>query len=83
MSLKFSLNGDYLQLNNLSESRDVTYIHDPFLGCSYLKLDVVQITVQNTFRWFGGVKSEMKAVHMEILQILVRYFYTFMLVNYW
>ncbi|KAL3817950.1 hypothetical protein ACJIZ3_003855 [Penstemon smallii] len=37
----------------------------------YLKLDVVQITVQNTFRWFGGRKSEMKAVHVEILTILV------------
>ncbi|KAI3453469.1 hypothetical protein Pfo_010132 [Paulownia fortunei] len=37
----------------------------------YLKLDVVQITVQNTFRWFGGSKSEIKAVHVEILEIRV------------
>ncbi|KAL8529518.1 hypothetical protein ACS0TY_006808 [Phlomoides rotata] len=37
----------------------------------YLKLDVVQITVQNTFRWFGGIKSDMKAVHVDILQIFV------------
>ncbi|PIN17888.1 hypothetical protein CDL12_09445 [Handroanthus impetiginosus] len=37
----------------------------------YLKLDVVQINVQNSFRWFGGSKSEIKAVHMEILEILV------------
>ncbi|XP_042024109.1 uncharacterized protein LOC121771392 [Salvia splendens] len=37
----------------------------------YLKLDVVQITVQNKFRWFCGNRSDMKAVHVDILQILV------------
>ncbi|KAG8382461.1 hypothetical protein BUALT_Bualt05G0079700 [Buddleja alternifolia] len=37
----------------------------------YLKLDVVQITVHNTFRWFGGSKSDIKAVHVDILEILV------------
>ncbi|GAV77402.1 PH domain-containing protein/DUF946 domain-containing protein/DUF1162 domain-containing protein/Chorein_N domain-containing protein, partial [Cephalotus follicularis] len=37
----------------------------------YLKLDVVHITVQNTFQWLCGSKSEMNAVHMEILSILV------------
>ncbi|KAL8053513.1 hypothetical protein ABFS82_05G077000 [Erythranthe guttata] len=37
----------------------------------YLKLDVVQITVRNTFRWAGGSKSEIKAVHVDILEILV------------
>ncbi|KAK6146409.1 hypothetical protein DH2020_020278 [Rehmannia glutinosa] len=37
----------------------------------YLKLDVVQITVKNTFRWLGGSKSEIKAVHVEILEIRV------------
>ncbi|KAK6122244.1 hypothetical protein DH2020_044005 [Rehmannia glutinosa] len=35
----------------------------------YLKLDVVQITVKNMFRWLGGSKSEIKAVHVEILEI--------------
>ncbi|KAL0326634.1 UNVERIFIED_CONTAM: hypothetical protein Sangu_1741400 [Sesamum angustifolium] len=37
----------------------------------YLKLDVVQITVQNTFKWFGGSKNEINAVHVDILKILV------------
>ncbi|CAI9095544.1 OLC1v1031527C1 [Oldenlandia corymbosa var. corymbosa] len=37
----------------------------------YLKLDIVQITVQNTFQWFGGSKSETKAVHMDIMMVKV------------
>ncbi|KAH7549714.1 hypothetical protein JRO89_XS13G0070800 [Xanthoceras sorbifolium] len=37
----------------------------------YLKLDVVHITVQNTFQWLHGSKSELNAVHLEILTILV------------
>ncbi|XP_037495569.1 uncharacterized protein LOC105636609 isoform X2 [Jatropha curcas] len=37
----------------------------------YLKLDVVHITVQNTFHWFNGGKSDMNAVHLEILMIKV------------
>nr|AFN89138.1 vacuolar protein sorting 13 [Mesembryanthemum crystallinum] len=36
-----------------------------------LELDVVHITVQNTFQWFNGSKLEMSAVHMEILTVLV------------
>ncbi|KAK6251014.1 hypothetical protein SCA6_005019 [Theobroma cacao] len=37
----------------------------------YLKLDVVHITVQNTFQWFSGSKSDLNAVHFEIMTILV------------
>ncbi|KAF6135500.1 hypothetical protein GIB67_015353 [Kingdonia uniflora] len=37
----------------------------------YLELDVVHITVQNTFRWLHGDKSELGAVHLEILTIQV------------
>ncbi|KAK9984845.1 hypothetical protein SO802_034370 [Lithocarpus litseifolius] len=37
----------------------------------YLKLDIVHITVQNAFRWFCGHKSEMNAVHLEILTVQV------------
>ncbi|KAK9266873.1 hypothetical protein L1049_027132 [Liquidambar formosana] len=37
----------------------------------YLKLDVVHITVQNTFQWFCGTKDEMNAVHVEILTVMV------------
>lgn len=50
------------------------YIHVIFLIFfgSYLKLDVVHITVQNTFEWLSGSKNELNAVHLEILTILVR-----------
>lgn len=37
----------------------------------YLKLDVVHITVQNKFQWICGSKSDMNAVHREILTISV------------
>ncbi|XWS38677.1 hypothetical protein CRYUN_Cryun19dG0151500 [Craigia yunnanensis] len=37
----------------------------------YLKLDVVHITVQNTFQWLSGSKSDLNAVHFEIMTILV------------
>ncbi|KAF5735104.1 hypothetical protein HS088_TW15G00604 [Tripterygium wilfordii] len=37
----------------------------------YLKLDVVHITVQNTFRWLCGSRGDMNAVHLEILRIMV------------
>ncbi|KAL7609935.1 hypothetical protein Lser_V15G10156 [Lactuca serriola] len=35
----------------------------------YLKLDIVHITVQNTFQWFGGTKREMNAVHLDIMSV--------------
>ncbi|KAK8614167.1 hypothetical protein V6N13_122539 [Hibiscus sabdariffa] len=37
----------------------------------YLKLDVVHITVQNTFQWFCGTKSDLNAVHFDIMTIKV------------
>nr|XP_043638921.1 uncharacterized protein LOC122610015 [Erigeron canadensis] len=37
----------------------------------YLKLDIVHITVQNTFQWFGGTKKEINAVHLDIMTIKV------------
>ncbi|KAK3008800.1 hypothetical protein RJ639_013898 [Escallonia herrerae] len=37
----------------------------------YLKLDIVHITVENTFRWLYGGKSEINAVHMDVLTVLV------------
>ncbi|KAJ7011238.1 hypothetical protein NC653_001613 [Populus alba x Populus x berolinensis] len=37
----------------------------------FLKLDVVHITIQNTFQWLGGSKGELHAVHLEILTIKV------------
>ncbi|XP_042953951.1 uncharacterized protein LOC122290372 isoform X2 [Carya illinoinensis] len=37
----------------------------------YLKLDIVHITVKNTFQWYCGHKSEINAVHSEILTIQV------------
>ncbi|TQD75366.1 hypothetical protein C1H46_039097 [Malus baccata] len=37
----------------------------------YLKLDIVHITIRNTFKWFGGSRSEINAVHMEVLTVQV------------
>ncbi|KAL1194607.1 hypothetical protein V5N11_031431 [Cardamine amara subsp. amara] len=37
----------------------------------YLKLDVVHITVNNTFQWFAGDKNELNAVHVETMKIMV------------
>ncbi|POO03118.1 Vacuolar protein sorting-associated protein [Trema orientale] len=37
----------------------------------YLKLDIVHITVQNNFEWCFGSKSEINAVHSEVLTIQV------------
>jgi vacuolar protein sorting-associated protein 13A/C len=38
----------------------------------YLKLDIVHITVDNTFQWFAGDKNELNAVHVETMKIMVR-----------
>ncbi|XP_031125724.1 uncharacterized protein LOC116028070 isoform X1 [Ipomoea triloba] len=38
----------------------------------FLKLDVVHITIQNSFQWFCGSKNEINAVHMEILTVSVK-----------
>ncbi|XP_057487524.1 uncharacterized protein LOC130773593 isoform X2 [Actinidia eriantha] len=37
----------------------------------YLQLDVVHITVQNTFQWLYGSKHDLNAVHVEILSVQV------------
>ncbi|KAE8702415.1 hypothetical protein F3Y22_tig00110482pilonHSYRG00005 [Hibiscus syriacus] len=37
----------------------------------YLKLDVVHITVQNTFQWLCGTKSDLNAVHFDIMTIKI------------
>lgn len=37
----------------------------------YLKLDIVHITVKNTFQWLHGSRHEMNAVHMDILTVKV------------
>uniref|UniRef100_A0A7N0VMH0 PH domain-containing protein n=1 Tax=Kalanchoe fedtschenkoi TaxID=63787 RepID=A0A7N0VMH0_KALFE len=40
----------------------------------YLKLDIVHITINNTCKWFYGGKNDMKAVHVDILSIMVIFF---------
>ncbi|KAL5551261.1 hypothetical protein UlMin_001437, partial [Ulmus minor] len=37
----------------------------------YLKLDIVHITVRNTFEWCFGSKTEINAVHFEVLTVQV------------
>ncbi|XP_075505709.1 uncharacterized protein LOC142542773 isoform X1 [Primulina tabacum] len=58
MKLDLSLNKPIILMPQRTNSKD------------YLKLDVVQIAVQNTFKWIGGGENEMKALHLEILKIL-------------
>lgn len=40
-------------------------------SADYLKLDVVHITVQNTFKWFLGSRHDINAVHIEILTVQI------------
>ncbi|CAL0314336.1 unnamed protein product [Lupinus luteus] len=37
----------------------------------FLRLDIVHITLKNTFQWIGGSKSEINAVHLETLTVQV------------
>ncbi|KAK7307747.1 hypothetical protein VNO77_41077 [Canavalia gladiata] len=37
----------------------------------FLRLDIVHITVKNTFQWIGGSKREINAVHLETLTVQV------------
>ncbi|XP_059641926.1 uncharacterized protein LOC132283907 [Cornus florida] len=56
---------------NLSLRKPIIVMPQRTDSLEYLKLDVVHITVQNTFQWFCGSKSEMNAVHVEILTVMV------------
>lgn len=38
----------------------------------FLKLDVLHVTVQNTFEWLGGDNNEAGAIHLEIISLLVQ-----------
>ncbi|XP_021768084.1 uncharacterized protein LOC110732449 isoform X1 [Chenopodium quinoa] len=56
---------------NLSLTKPIIIMPRRTDSLDFLKLDVVHITVQNTFQWFNGSKHEMNAVHMEILTVMV------------
>lgn len=38
----------------------------------FLKLDVLHVTVQNTFEWLGGDNNEAGAIHLEIMSLMVQ-----------
>ncbi|XP_057872719.2 uncharacterized protein LOC131078906 isoform X2 [Cryptomeria japonica] len=38
----------------------------------FLELDVLSVTVQNSFKWIGGDKNEINAVHIEFLSLQVQ-----------
>ncbi|KAG9142715.1 hypothetical protein Leryth_005471 [Lithospermum erythrorhizon] len=40
-------------------------------SADYMKLDVVHITVKNSFRWVYGSRNEMNAVHLDMMTIQV------------
>lgn len=56
---------------DLSLSRPIIVMPRRTDSNDYLELDVLHITVQNTFQWLSGDKNEMSAVHLEILTIKV------------
>ncbi|KAF7828516.1 Vacuolar protein sorting-associated protein 13C [Senna tora] len=37
----------------------------------FLRLDIVHITVKNTFEWIGGSRSEMNSIHLETMMVQV------------
>ncbi|KAK4262505.1 hypothetical protein QN277_028058 [Acacia crassicarpa] len=37
----------------------------------FLRLDIVHITVKNTFEWIGGGKNEMHSIHLETMMVQV------------
>ncbi|GAA0147481.1 membrane traffic protein [Lithospermum erythrorhizon] len=41
-------------------------------SADYMKLDVVHITVKNSFRWVYGSRNEMNAVHLDMMTIQVK-----------
>ncbi|KMT11750.1 hypothetical protein BVRB_5g105600 [Beta vulgaris subsp. vulgaris] len=56
---------------DLSLTRPIIIMPRRTDSLDFLQLDVVHITVQNTFQWFNGSKHEMHAVHMETLTLKV------------
>ncbi|XP_042394059.1 uncharacterized protein LOC121984930 isoform X2 [Zingiber officinale] len=57
---------------DLSLSRPIILMPRQTESMDYLELDVLQITVENSFEWLGGDKNEISAVHRETLVIKVR-----------
>ncbi|ONK73416.1 uncharacterized protein A4U43_C04F31270 [Asparagus officinalis] len=56
---------------DLSLSRPIILMPRHTYSSDYLELDVLHITVQNTFHWLGGNKDEISAVHLEIMTIKI------------
>eukprot|EP01018_Ginkgo_biloba_P007916 Gb_35998 [translate_table: standard] len=60
LKLDLSLNKPIIVMPRRTDSND------------YLELDVLRVTVQNTFQWLGGCKNEVGAIHMEIVSLQVQ-----------
>ncbi|VVA93348.1 unnamed protein product [Arabis nemorensis] len=56
---------------NLSLKKPIIVMPRHTDSSDYLKLDVVHITVTNSFQWFAGDKNELNAVHMETMKVMV------------
>ncbi|URE38071.1 vacuolar protein [Musa troglodytarum] len=54
---------------DLSLSRPIILMPRHTRSLDYLELDVLQITVHNSFQWLGEDKTEMSAVHQETMFI--------------
>nr|XP_009413254.1 PREDICTED: uncharacterized protein LOC103994598 isoform X1 [Musa acuminata subsp. malaccensis] len=57
---------------DLSLSRPIILMPRHTKSLDYLELDVLQITVHNSFQWLGEDKTEMSAVHQETMFIKVK-----------
>ncbi|GAB2263603.1 hypothetical protein Droror1_Dr00025737 [Drosera rotundifolia] len=56
---------------DLSLTRPIILMPRRTDSLDFLKLDVVHITLRNTFQWLGGSKDEMNAIHLDILTVLI------------
>ncbi|XP_023553987.1 uncharacterized protein LOC111811402 [Cucurbita pepo subsp. pepo] len=56
---------------DLSLSKPIILMPRRTDSLDYLKLDIVHITIQNTFQWISGSKTDMSAVHLEILTVMI------------
>ncbi|KAI6702353.1 hypothetical protein NL676_011489 [Syzygium grande] len=56
---------------DLSLRKPIIWMPQQTNSIDYLKLDIVHITVQNSFQWLFGSKREISAVHLDILTIWI------------
>ncbi|KAJ4777649.1 Pleckstrin (PH) domain-containing protein isoform 2 [Rhynchospora pubera] len=69
---KSDIEGDPAFKLKLSLSRPIILMPRSTNSLDFLELDVVTITVENTFQWLGGDKSDIHAIHLDLMTIKVK-----------